>query len=130
MNLIEANIRKGLMIKEIDQNCYHVALTRITVNLNDQSHPGTTEIIQVFNKEEYEYNENLRYAKNPIVWFRAAGYDTAIVVHDPTLLPPKEEKKESSDQVKIPEANTKSEERKKRTRAEVLAANRAASKNA
>lgn len=87
---IAANLETDVLIKESDQYCYHVRLTRIAINPNDPTHPSVSKDIKCFKKETFEKMEALRYAKQPIVWYRAGGYDECKVVHDPNLLPPPE----------------------------------------
>lgn len=88
--MIPANKDGKILIKETDQYYYHVKLQRRAINPNNAAYPNITEIVQIFPKEEFEVLENLRNAKQPVVWFHAAGFSEAVVVHDPTLLPPPE----------------------------------------
>lgn len=96
--LIPANLETSVLIKESDQYCYHVRLTRIAINPDDPSHPSVSKDIKCFTKETFEKMEALRNAKSPIIWYRAGGYDECKVVHDPNLLPPPEVKELSEEE--------------------------------
>jgi hypothetical protein len=125
--MIEANQETGLMIKESDQYCYHVRLKRIAINPNDPTHPEVSQHIKCFTKTVFEKMEALRNGRNPIVWYRAGGFDEAKVVHDPTLLPPPvvEDLSEAEKLTKADMAE-KAKARQQAKRMATLAANKAA----
>ena len=89
-SMIPANKDPNILIKKTDERYYHVKLQRRSVNPAEPTRPGIMETIQVFSVDEFKVLEAHQYSKQPLVWFHAAGFSEAIVVHDPTLLPPEE----------------------------------------
>jgi hypothetical protein len=85
--MIKANLDETVMIKEIDVNCIHVRLSRITVTPGRERYPSTSTQIKCFTVKTFEAMEAMRYAKSPTIWYRAGGFDEATVVHDGRLEP-------------------------------------------
>ena len=84
--MIPANLDPKVEIKEKERHCYHVKMTYRSINPNDPTHPVVKEGVRAFRKQDYIRifggNEKQRQHAKEV-----AGFDTAEVVHDPTLLP-------------------------------------------
>jgi len=84
--MIPANLNPKVEIKEKERHCYHVKMTYRSINPNDPTHPVVKEGVRAFRKQDYIRifggNEKQRQHAKEV-----AGFDTAEVVHDPTLLP-------------------------------------------
>ena len=84
--MIPANLDPKVEIKEKERHCYHVKMTCRSINPNDPTHPVVKEGVRAFRKQDYIRifggNEKQRQHAKEV-----AGFDTAEVVHDPTLLP-------------------------------------------
>jgi hypothetical protein len=124
MNFIKANLDNTVQIKEIDQYCIHVRLTRRVLK------PGQLDAdisyqVKCFPVSTFEKMEALRTSKNPIVWYRAGGFTEARIVHDGRLQP-KPEVKTVTDEEITAKKKADSEARKKATRLANLVAARAA----
>jgi hypothetical protein len=88
--MITANRDPNVLIKEAAKHCIHVRLTQINVNPYDPQHPSKVEKVAVFTVKEFEQMEAQRNGQHPFVWYRAAGFAEAFVVHDGRLEPEKE----------------------------------------
>ena len=124
--MIKANRDPNVEIKASDRFAYHVRLERRSVRPGNEQYPEVSNHIKCFPKETFEKMEALRNSRSPIVWYRAGGFTSATVVHDPNLETPEEI---------IPVAkadNTASDDRKEKQRERMRIANavRAAKKAA
>lgn len=83
--MIPANKDPEILIKESDQEFIHVKLTKRTVIPGKEQYPRIDYEVKCFKPDVFKKLEDLRYAAQPIVWYRAGGFSEAIVVHDPEL---------------------------------------------
>ena len=83
--MIPANKDPEILIKESDQEFVHVKLTKRTVIPGKEQYPRIDYEVKCFKPDVFKKLEDLRYAAQPIVWYRAGGFSEAIVVHDPEL---------------------------------------------
>jgi hypothetical protein len=121
---MKANLDESVTIKEIDQFAIHVKLTKISVSPKDPLHPSTSTVVKCFPVKTFEIMEAMRYARNPIVWYRAGGFDEARIVHDGRL-ESKEETPVAKAEGESSNAKKLAEERRKKQRIENLALARA-----
>jgi hypothetical protein len=112
--MIPANKDSTIMIKEIDQYFYHVKLTKRTIIPGKEQYPQVTFDIRCYKPDVFQKMEALRYAKQPIIWYRAGGFTDAIVVHDPILF----EKEQQKKALELKEKEEKDAENKKKELAE------------
>jgi len=84
--MIPANLDPKVEIKEKERHCYHVKMAYRSINPDDPTHPIVKEGVRAFRRQDYIRifggNEKQRQHAKEV-----AGFDTAEVVHDPTLLP-------------------------------------------
>jgi len=78
---MKANKEPKIEIKDIDQNSYHVELTRIT---GTPQEPNVVHDIQVFTKKDFALFQRDVDQKG----IGITGYNKARVVHDPTYKEP------------------------------------------
>ena len=97
MTMIKANRDETVMIKASDRFAYHVRLERRSVRTGNEQYPEVSHHIKCFSKETFEKMEAMRNARSPIVWYRAGGFTSATVVHDPNLEELEEVKETKSD---------------------------------
>jgi len=83
--LIPANKDRTVLIKEEDQNCFHVRCERVTILPGDPLHPVRNSWIQVFDVATWLKFEKLGTGRNPVDWKKASLVNSAVVVHDPRL---------------------------------------------
>jgi hypothetical protein len=124
MEMIKANRDPSVEIKASDRFAYHVRLERRSVRPGNEQYPEVSHHIKCYPKDTFEKMEALRNARSPIIWYRAGGFTSATVVHDPNLEEPEE--------VKATEKTDVSEARKaqQRERMRIANAKRAANKAA
>jgi len=101
--MMKANKDNSIEIKVIDRYCYHVKLERRAVKPGNEQFPEISHQVRCFPRRTFEKMEELRNGKHGIIWYKAGGFVSAIVVHDPTLEPEEEVFKEA------PVVNLKSE---------------------
>jgi len=79
-------LNPNVEIKEKERHCYHVKMAYRSINPDDPTHPVIKEGVRAFRKQDYIRifggNEKQRQHAKEV-----AGFDTAEVVHDPTLMP-------------------------------------------
>lgn len=97
--MIKANLDDTVQIKETDQYAIHVQLSRISITPGREKYPSTFKTIKCFPVATFEKMEALRYAKSPIIWYRAGGFDEMRVVHDGRLLGKPEVKAVSEEEI-------------------------------
>ncbi len=119
--MIPANKDNSVMIKEIDRYCYHVKLERRDVRPGQEQFPSIKHFVKCYKKDVFEKMEAQRHAKNPIIWYRAGGFVSAVVIHDPNLEPEEPERIQVSEADKTKQA----EERKAKKREQMKIANAA-----
>jgi hypothetical protein len=126
--MMQANKDNTIEIKVIDRYCYHVKLERRSVKPGNEQYPEVSHQIKAFPVKTFEKMEALRNGPHKIIWYKAGGFVSATVVHDPTLEPEEEEILEG---VSSPDP-VKSELRKaeKRIKAKVAKAVNAAKESA
>jgi hypothetical protein len=117
--MIPANKDSSVMIKEIDRYCYHVKLERRDIRPGQEQYPSIKHFVKCFKKDVFEKMEALRHAKNPTIWYRAGGFVSAIVIHDPNLEGKEPERVLISEVDKTKQA----EERKNKKREQMKIAN-------
>lgn len=83
--MISANKDPNILIKESDQEFIHVKLTKRTVIPGKEQYPRIDYEVKCYKPDVFKKLEALRYAAQPIIWYRAGGFSEAIVVHDPEL---------------------------------------------
>jgi hypothetical protein len=83
--MIKANLDETVMIKEVDVTAIHVRLSKITVTPGKEKYPSTSQTIKCFPIATFEKMEAMRYAKSPLIWYRAGGFDEMKIVHDGRL---------------------------------------------
>ena len=83
---MKANLDPGVEIREKEAHCYHVKVKYVIVNPLDQAHPTTKTEVRAFRKVDY-----LKIfggtTKQQIENKMTIGWDTAELVHDPSLIP-------------------------------------------
>jgi len=129
MEMIEANKDATVLIKASDRFAYHVRLERRSVRPGNEQYPEVSHHIKCFPKDTFEKMEKLRNASSPIVWYRAGGFTSAVVVHDPNLEEPEEVKETKSDTSVSDDRKAKQRERMRIANA-TRAAKKAAENNA
>ena len=88
---MKANKDSSVEIKVIDRYCYHVRLERRSVKPGSEQFPEISHMIRCYSKKTFENMEALRNGPHKIIWYKAGGFVSATVVHDPTLEPEEEE---------------------------------------
>ncbi len=91
-NLIPANKDPKVMIKESDQNFWHVEITRKTIDPSNPKNVWSDSFIQVFDdanfnrifRPELYFNKNAKTGEYPN-YKPAALIDESRIVHDPEL---------------------------------------------
>jgi len=89
--LMKANKDNSVEIKVIDRYCYHVRLERRAVKPGMEQFPEISHQIRCFPQKTFEKLEAQRNGAHKIIWYKAGGFVSATVVHDPTLEPEEEE---------------------------------------
>jgi len=124
--MIQANKDPDILIKETDQEFVHVKLTKKTVIPGRETEPRVDYEVKCFKPDVFKKMEDLRYAAQPIIWYRAGGFTEAIVVHDPKLwakqkaeADKKAEEKIQADLKEKEEADKKAAEAKKIVKSEI-----------
>ena len=112
--MIPANMDSSIMIKEVDQFFYHVKLTKITVIPGKEQYPKVDYEVKCYKQDVFKKLEALRYAKNPIIWYRAGGFTEAVVVHDPVLFELELAKTKVDEEVNRKKAFREYEEKKRK----------------
>ena len=105
MNLIKANKDPQVMIKEIDQNCYHVEHTRISPDATGR-HPEINKRIIPYIPKEYDQI----FGKNGFVEKHGLGAmndDEVRVVHDPRYAEELEQKRNDAEAERVRKAAAK-----------------------
>lgn len=92
MEMIKANRDPSVEIKASDRFAYHVRLERRSVKPGNEQYPEVSHHIKCYTKNVFEKMEALRNSRSPIIWYRAGGFTSATVVHDPNLEEPEEVK--------------------------------------
>jgi len=105
--MIPANKDPNILIKETDQEFVHVKLTKKTVIPGRETEPRVDYEVKCYKPDVFKKMEDLRYAAQPIIWYRAGGFVEAIVVHDPELWAKRKREKEEAES----EAEKKEKER-------------------
>ena len=105
--MIQANKDPNILIKETDQEFVHVKLTKRTVIPGKEQFPRVDYEVKCYKPDVFKKMEDLRYAAQPIIWYRAGGFTEAIVVHDPKLWTKQKREKEEAEN----EAEKKEKER-------------------
>ena len=111
--LMKANKDNSIEIKVIDRYCYHVRLEKRSVRPGNEQFPEVSHNIKCFTKKTFENMEALRNGKHGIIWYKAGGYVSATVVHDPTLEPEKEEIVQDEQPKSAPSKSSFSREQRK-----------------
>jgi len=124
--MIPANKDPDILIKETDQEFVHVMLTKKTVIPGKEQFPRVDYEVKCYKPDVFKKMEDLRYAAQPIIWYRAGGFVEAIVVHDPALWAKqkkaeaeKAKEKTEVDLKEKEEANKKAAEAKKVVKSEI-----------
>lgn len=125
--MMKANKDNTIEIKVIDRYCYHVKLERRAVKPGSEQFPEISHQVRCFPKKTFENMEALRNGKHQIIWYKAGGFVSATVVHDPTLEPEEEEVFEKIPTVNLKSALTPAE---RRIKAKVIKAVNAAKESA
>jgi len=68
-----------------------VKLEKRSVKPGNEQYPEVSHQIKCFPQKTFEKMEALRNGPHKIIWYKAGGYVSATVVHDPTLEPEEEE---------------------------------------
>lgn len=89
--MMKANKDNSVEIKVIDRYCYHVRLERRSIKPGNEQFPEINHQIRCYPKKTFDKMEALRNGPHKIVWYKAGGFVSATVVHDPTLEPEEEE---------------------------------------
>jgi len=89
--MMKANKDNAIEIKVIDRYCYHVKLERRSVKPGSEQFPEISHQVKCYPKKTFEQMEALRNGPHKIIWYKAGGFVSATVVHDPTLEPEEEE---------------------------------------
>ena len=89
--MMKANKDNTIEIKVIDRYCYHVKLERRAVKPGSEQFPEISHQVRCFPRQTFEKMEALRNGNHKIIWYKAGGFVSATVVHDPTLEPEEEE---------------------------------------
>ena len=121
--MIKANLDPDELIKEIDKFAIHVRLTRITT-IPGRKIPSVSNQVKCYTVRTFEAMEAMRNSRQPIVWYKAGGFDEARIIHDGRLVGKPEVKaltEEEKEALKLKEA-----EARKQKRLQNLAAARAA----
>lgn len=87
---MQANKDESVEIKKSDRFCYHVRLEKRSVRPGNEQYPEVGHQIKCFPQKTFEKMEALRNGPHKIIWYKAGGYVSATVVHDPTLEPDEE----------------------------------------
>ena len=99
MNLIKANKDPEILIKETDQDSYHVEQTRIMVDRTGK-HPERMSMIQIYDQGDY----NRTFGKNGFIAKNGSGamnFDEFRVVHDPVLNDEAEQKRNDAEAKRV-----------------------------
>lgn len=116
--MIQANKDPDILIKETDQEFVHVKLTKKTVIPGRETEPRVDYEVKCYKPDVFKKMEDLRYAAQPIIWYRAGGFVEAVVVHDPKLWAKQKaeaEQKETEEKERIAVDSKEKEEADKKT---------------
>jgi hypothetical protein len=112
--MIPANKDSSILIKEVDQFFYHVKLTKVTVIPGKEQFPKVDYEVKCYKQDVFKKLEALRYAAQPIIWYRAGGFTEAIVVHDPVLFELEEAKAKAAEENERKKVFKEYEEKKRK----------------